>query len=391
MSTVDILKQRAEEALEVGLDRIVDFSHRLHGSPETGLEEVKASAWLVAELEALEQARVEHGLGELPTAVRAEAGHGQLVLTICAEYDALPGIGHACGHNIIAAAALGTFTALAPLAEELGVTVRLLGTPAEETVGGKIIMLEQGDFDGTHAAMMVHPNAHDESAMRPYACSGYRATFRGLSAHASAAPHEGINALDAMTVALAAIGLARQQLKPNQQIHGYVLNAGSAPNVIPEVATGEWMVRADSMESLERVTKVLHRCLEAGAVASGCQLEIDQTGHSFANLKTDSPMAGLYNANARLLGRNPRKEALLGGSTDMGNVSQYFPTIHPMIGLGDACPPIHSAEFADFAVSRAGDQAVRDGALAMAWTCIDLATDPAHRRQLLTETRMVDA
>ncbi|AUI53474.1 hypothetical protein AC20117_15020 [Arthrobacter crystallopoietes] len=388
---VDALKQRAEDALEAGLDRIVDFSHRLHGNPETGLEEVKASAWLVAELEALDQARVEHGLGELPTAVRAEGGHGELVLTICAEYDALPGIGHACGHNIIAAAALGAFTALAPLVDELGVTVRLLGTPAEETVGGKIIMLEQGDFDGTHAAMMVHPNAHDESAMRPYACSGYRATFRGQSAHASAAPYEGINALDAMTVALTAIGLARQQLKPNQQIHGYVLDAGFAPNVIPEKATGEWMVRADSMESLEHVTKVLHRCLEAGAVASGCRLEIDETGHSFANLKTDGHMADLYNANARLLGRSPREEALLAGSTDMGNVSQYFPTIHPMIGLGDDCPPIHSAEFADFAVSSAGDQAVRDGALAMAWTCIDLATDPAHRRRLLTGTRMIDA
>ena len=383
MSTVDTLKQRAEAALEAGLDRIVDFSHRLHGSPEIGLEEVKASAWLVAELEALDQARIEHGLGELPTAVRAEAGHGGLVLTICAEYDALPGIGHACGHNIIAAAALGAFTALAPLADELGVTVRLLGTPAEETAGGKIIMLQQGDFDGTHAAMMVHPNAHDESAMRPYACSGYRATFRGRSAHASAAPHEGINALDALTVALAAIGLARQQLKPNQQIHGYVLNAGFAPNVIPDKATGEWMVRADSMESLDQVTNVLHRCLEAGAVASGCQLEIDQTGHSFANLKTDGPMADLYNANARALGRSPREEALLAGSTDMGNVSQYFPSIHPMIGLGDDCPPIHSAEFADFAISRAGDQAVRDGALGMAWTCIDLATDQAQRHRLL--------
>lgn len=390
MSPVDSLKKRAEAALDAGLDRIVDFSHRLHGSPETGLEEVKASAWLVAELETLAESRVEHGLGGLPTAVRAEAGHGELVLTICAEYDALPGIGHACGHNIIAAAALGAFTALAPLADELDATIRLLGTPAEETVGGKIIMLGQGDFDGTHAAMMVHPNAQDESAMLPYACAGFMATFQGRSAHASAAPHEGINALDAMTIALTAIGLARQQLNPNQQIHGYVLNAGSAPNVIPDTATGEWMVRADSMESLEQVTKILHRCLEAGAVATGCRLEIEQVGHSFANLRTDGAMAGLFSANARLLGRSPREEALLGGSTDMGNVSQYFPTIHPMIGLGDACPPIHSAEFTDFAISRAGDQAVRDGALAMAWTCIDLATDPVQRQRLLAGTRRTD-
>lgn len=387
MTSTQSLKNRADAVLTLKLEEVLNFSHRLYSNPETGLEEAKASAWLVAELEQIERVRVEHGVAGLPTAVRAEAGQGELVLTICAEYDALPGIGHGCGHNIIAAAALGAFIALAPLADDLGVTVRLLGTPAEETVGGKITMLERGCFEGTHAAMMVHPNADDESVMRPYACSGITATFRGKGAHASAAPHEGINALDALTVALTAIGLARQQLKPNQQIHGYVLNAGSAPNVIPDSATAEWMVRAETLESLADVARVLRRCLEAGAVATGATLEVSPIGETFADMRSDGPMTELYAANARLLGRQPRKDTELGGSTDMGNVSQRFPTIHPMVGLGAGCPPIHTSEFAEFAGSRAGDNAVRDGALAMAWTCIDLAAKQEHRTRLLEMAR----
>ncbi|SEQ79831.1 M20/M25/M40 family metallo-hydrolase [Arthrobacter sp. OV608] len=218
--TADGLKARAEAALAAELDRVLAFSHRLHDNPETGWEEVKASAWLVEELRAVPNVRVAHGLGKLPTAACAEAGTGTLVLTICAEYDALPGVGHACGHNIIASSALGALIALAPLADELDLTVRLLGTPAEENGGGKIVMLEQGDFDGTHAAMMIHPGNVDESEMHPFACSGFAVRYEGRAAHASASPHEGINALDALTVALTAIGLARQQLEPGQQIHG---------------------------------------------------------------------------------------------------------------------------------------------------------------------------
>lgn len=378
------LKSRAGSELEARLDRIIAFSHRLFENPELGLEEFRSSRWLVEELQTVPGAKVQHGLGSLPTAVKAESGNGELVLTICAEYDALPGVGHACGHNIIAAAALGAFAALAPLTDELGLTIRLLGTPAEETVGGKIIMLNQGDFDGTHAAMMVHPSNRDEVAMAPFACAGYDVAFRGRSAHASAEPSEGINALDAMTIALTAIGLARQQLAPNQQIHGYVSHAGTAPNVIPDLAAGQWMVRADSVASLEQVTEKFRRCLEAGALATGATLELEMAGEPFADLISDAGMTAIYTANACALGREPSHEHKLGGSTDMGNISQRFPTIHPMIGLGEDCPPIHTPEFAQFAASRAGDRAVRDGALAMAWTAIDLAVDHAERKRLMS-------
>jgi amidohydrolase len=381
--TADGFKAKAEAALAAELDRVLAFSHRLHDNPETGWEEVKASAWLVEELHAVPDVRVTHGLGELPTAVCAEAGNGTLVLTICAEYDALPGVGHACGHNIIASSALGAFIALAPLADELDLTVRLLGTPAEENGGGKILMLEQGNFDGTHAAMMIHPGNADESEMHPFACSGFAVRYEGRAAHASASPHEGINALDALTVALTAIGLARQQLEPGQQIHGSVDGAGTAPNIIPDKATGKWMVRAHDVLSLQRVTAVLERCLRAGAVATGAALHIEQVGRTYADMRNSATIADLFTANAARLGRTMGRSDKRGGSTDMANVSQVFPSIHPMISLGDGCPPIHNEAFAHYAASPAGDRAVRDGALSMAFTCIDLATDPQHRSRLL--------
>ncbi|MDJ0357938.1 amidohydrolase [Paenarthrobacter sp. PH39-S1] len=383
--TAENLKNDAESTLQENLPGVLAFSHLLHQHPELGFGEHQAVRWLAEELTKVPGTRVEVGLGQLPTALKAEVGTGDLVLTICAEYDALPGIGHACGHNIIAAAALGAFTALAPMADRLDVTLRLLGTPAEETGGGKVLMLEQGDFDGTHAAMMVHPGDVDEVEMLPYACAGYRVTFHGRSAHASAHPWDGINALDAITVALTAIGLARQQLEPGQQIHGFVDSAGTAPNVIPELATGQWMVRAHDVESLARATTVLNRCLEAGALAAGARLEVVQDGPAYAEFRTDTAIAELFGSNSAALGRHMNPASRRGGSTDMANVSHHFPTIHPMISLGDGCPPIHNQAFAEAAAAPAGDKAIRDGALAMAWTCIDLAARPESRTRLLDQ------
>lgn len=379
-------KARAEQSLRENLDRVLAFSHKLHDYPELGFAEFQAVQWLAEELDRVPGARVQTGLGALPTALKAEVGSGPLVLTICAEYDALPGLGHACGHNIIAAAALGAFLALAPVADGLGMTVRLLGTPAEETGGGKVLMLEQGDFSGTHAAMMIHPGDVDEVEMLPYACAGYKIQYFGRGAHASASPWEGINALDAMTVAMTAVGLARQQLEPGQQIHGYIDSAGTAPNVIPDHVSGEWMARAHDVDSLGRAATVLKRCMEAGALATGARLEMRQDGPIYAELRTDAGMADLFKANSALLGRPLKPAGKRGGSTDMANVSHEYPTIHPMISLGPGCPGIHESSFAEAAASAQGDQAIRDGALAMAWTCVDLAGDPVQRDRLLAGT-----
>lgn len=382
--TTQELKALAETELDKCYPRLQTLSRKLHDNPETGFNEEKASAWLVEELQKVSGAEVIHGLGELPTAVRADVGSGPLTITICAEYDALPGVGHACGHNIIAASALGAFTALAPLADALDISVRLLGTPAEESGGCKITMLEQGDFDGTHAAMMIHPGDVDEVSIRPFACSGYDVRFTGRSAHASAQPQEGINALDALTVAMTAIGLARQQFEPGQQIHGYVDHAGTAPNVIPESASGQWMVRAMDVDSLERLTDVLRRCMEAGALATGATVELAQQGGVYAEMRSDAAMDAYFLENARSLGRAMSPIGRLGGSTDMANVSHHYPTIHPLLGLGPGCPPIHSPEFAENSISPAGDKAIWDGALGMVWTAIDLATDPEQRARLLS-------
>ena len=374
----------AVQRLEPELLRV---SHDIHEHPELGNREFHAVETLLGVLDAVAGARVRRGVGGLETAFRAEAGDGEFVITLCAEYDALPGVGHACGHNIIAAASLGAFLALAPLAGELDATVRLLGTPAEETTGGKIDLLAQGEFDGTHVAMMIHPGDRDSAGMRPFACAGYRVTFHGVAAHASAMPHRGVNALDAMTVALTAIGLNRQQLAPFQQIHGAVISGGDAPNVIPNRAVGEFMVRADTAESLAEVDAVLRRCLEAGSIASGARHEIEAIGEPFLSLRPDEDLETVFGTHCLAHGRPLEPPGKPAGSTDMGNVSQYFPAIHPMLGLGPGCPPIHSPEFADFAAAPTGDRAVLDGARALALTAVDCAAVPGRRARLLTGER----
>ncbi|TWP35774.1 M20 family metallopeptidase [Leekyejoonella antrihumi] len=381
---VDALKARVRRQVEANSARCIAFSHRLHATPELAYEEFMASTWLAEELTKVPTARVEHGVGELPTAVRAQVGTGELVVTICAEYDALPEVGHACGHNVIASSALGAFIGLAEVVDELGITLRLLGTPAEESGGGKIDLLRQGAFDGTHAAMMVHPGDISQATMTPLACTDYQIEYTGVSAHASASPWAGVNAQDAMVVAMTAIGLARQQLEPLQQIHGALHSAGGAPNVITESATGVWVIRAESFSSLNRVSEILRRCFAAGALATGATLKMTRLSRPYGRMKNDAAIAALFAQNAVGLGRamdsGPVKE---GGSTDMANVSQYFPAIHPMLCLGDGSATPHTAEFAELAGGETGDATLIDAAMAMAFTTVDLASDPQQRERLL--------
>ncbi|MGL3805597.1 M20 family metallopeptidase [Paeniglutamicibacter sp. R2-26] len=366
-------------------DEVVGVSRHLHANPETGLAEVRSAGYLLESVERLTGIGGTLGLGSLPTAFRVEAGNGDLVITLCAEYDALPDIGHGCGHNIIAAAAVGAFAALAPIADSLGMTVRLLGTPAEENAGGKVTLLEEGYFDGTHAALMVHPGPFDSVRMDPLASGAIEVEFSGRPAHASASPHEGVNALDALTIMLTAIGLARQQLEPFQQIHGFVRHAGTAPNVIPGAAGGTWMARGATAESLGRVMEVIRRCAEAGAHATQATVTFREGSFQYHDLIPHDALDGAYEANLNDLGRTSSPFPK-GGSTDMGNVSHRFPSIHPMIGLGQPAAVIHTEEFARLAGSETGDQAAIDGAFLLAMTAVDAALDPALRARLLSET-----
>ena len=383
------LKDTAQREVDRAAEALVELSHLVHAHPELCFEEELSSRYVA---EALDGAglTVETGVCDLPTAFVATAGSGPLTLAICAEYDALPGIGHACGHNIIASAAVGAGLALAPIADDLGITVKVVGTPAEEGGGGKIMLLERGAFDGVHAAMMVHPAPFDFDTTEAVclAVSHLHVRYHGKSAHASGFPEDGINAADALTVAQVSIGLLRQHLHRSTRVHGIVTDGGDAPNVVPQRAGGEWLVRATTLERLGQLEPRVRACFEAGALATGCSVEVTPKGPPYSEFRHDEAMGALYSANTEVLGRAHRvvPKAVaerFAGSTDMANVSLALPAIHPMIGLDCFPASNHQPEFTAACVTPTADQAVRDGALAMAWTCIDVATDDGQRERLL--------
>ena len=365
----------------------MDLSHRIHAHPELNFEEEQAAGW-VASVLADAGFEVETGAADLPTAFVATAGSGPLTLGICAEYDALPGIGHACGHNVIAAAAAGAGLALAPLADDLGLTVKVFGTPAEEGGGGKILMLERGAFAGVHAAMMVHPSPVERETMACLAVSHWEVAYRGKSAHASAWPEQGINGADALTVAQVGIGLLRQHIRRTDRIHGIVTHGGDAPNVVPESTQGVWLVRSRTLAELAELEPRVRACFEAGALATGCELTMTPMCPPYSEMRHDAELAARYRANAEALGRRfvdlPAELAeRTAGSTDMANISLAIPTIHPMLGLDCLPATNHQPEFTAACVTPVADDAVLGGATAMAWTCVDIATDETLRSRLL--------
>ncbi|HEV8423646.1 MAG TPA: M20 family metallopeptidase [Actinomycetes bacterium] len=376
-------KEAARERVEQARDALVGLSHRIHANPELGFEEERACGWLCDLLDGAGM-EVERGVGELPTAFAARAGSGPLHVVVCAEYDALPAVGHACGHNLIAAMAAGAGIALARVADEVGLRVTVLGTPAEEGGGGKILLLRRGAFDGAHAAMMVHPSPYEAAEMPIIAVTQFQATYTGKEAHASAYPYLGVNAADALVVAQTAIGLLRQHLRPGDRVHGIVTRGGDAPNVIPAHTAATWMVRAETLDQLEEVRTKVARCFEAGALATGAALELSDDHEPYSEMRHDHDLAALYRRNAEAIGRSfPERTERGAGSTDMGNVSLAMPSIHPTIGI-DALPAVnHQPEFTAKCVTPAADQAVVDGAVAMAWTAIDAAGDQGLRARLL--------
>ncbi|HEY2590191.1 MAG TPA: M20 family metallopeptidase [Steroidobacteraceae bacterium] len=371
-------KRAARERFETAGEALIDLSHRIHAHPELAFEEEKASAWL-CEMLSDWGFSVESSLCDLNTAFRARAGSGPVHVGICAEYDSLPGIGHACGHNIIAASALGAAFAVAQVADELGLTVSVIGTPAEEVgnASGKILLLERGAFDGLHAAMMVHPAPVDMLRAKIIAASMFDVHCTGKESHASAFPELGINAADALTIAQTAVGLLRQHIRSTDRIHGIVTHGGDAPNVVPARTSARYIVRSETLEQLTDLRAKVYRCFEAGALATGAKLEIAGGDKPYAEMQHNETLAALYRSNVEALGRSfpdvGHWETRPSGSTDMGNVSRVIPSIHPMIGI-DSLPAVnHQPEFAAHCVTAPADKALRDGALAMAFTCIDLA------------------
>jgi amidohydrolase len=370
----------ARSTLEAAYPALVELSHRIHANPELEFEEFEASRALE---DALEGAgfRVQRGYGEMPTAFVASTGPGPLHVVICAEYDALPEVGHACGHNIIGTAALGAGMALQPLVDALGLKVTVLGTPAEEGGGGKIGFVESGFFRDVHAALMVHTWPTDVAEPALIAVQQLRISYHGRAAHASGFPWRGINAADAMVVAQTAIGLLRQQLMPGDRVHGIVTHGGEASNIIPERTSADFMVRADTSERLVELIGLVRRCFEAGALATGAELELELST-SYKDVRHDGELAAIYRRHLESFGRT-FEESSMPVSTDMGNVSHEVPAIHPMISIESHGAVNHQKAFAAACATPSADQAIFDGALGMALTIIDMASDPGLRGRLL--------
>lgn len=377
-------RERARAVVTRRQDDVLALSHSLHAEPELAYEEHR-SARKIADLVEAAGLDVTRGAHGLDTAFEATAGDGELVVAITAEYDALPGIGHACGHNVNGASAVTAALALAPLADDLGLTVKLLGTPAEEYGGGKVDLLNAGAFDDVAAAMMVHAAPSDGVGMTSLAIGSWRVRYTGRTSHAAAMPHKGVNAADAMMIAQVAIGAYRQQMIPGGVVHGVVTHGGEAPNVIPGLVTADYDCRAESAEDLAALQARVRACFEAGALATGAELALEAVGNDYADLRQDLEMCGVYRDSARDLGRSADAPDLgmRGGSTDMGNVSHLVPTIHPSIGYDCGDTIMHNPEFTRYGTSAGADRAVLDGGLAMAWTAIALASDDGHRARLL--------
>lgn len=381
------LSQKVTDAIDQARPALVELSHFVHAHPELGYEEFQ-SAEAVAR--ACESAgfEVERGIASLATAFRATSGDGDLHVVFCAEYDALPDVGHACGHNIIAASSVGAAIGLAAVAGELNIKVTLLGTPSEEGGGGKIDLINAGYFDDAHAAMMIHPWPQERLEATCLAVDHFDVTFEGKDAHAAAAPWEGINALDALTISQVALALLRQQLAPGDQVHGIVAEGGSAANIIPSHVVGRFMARSVTKERLGELRARVNACFEAGALATGAGLRIDELGNAFSHMETDPAVLAHYRRAAESLGRTfelddagaPRPTI----STDMANVSLEVPSIHPLLAIPTSGAVNHQPEFTAACITKAADQAVIDGATVLALTAVSVARDAPLRTRLMS-------
>ncbi|NNE74047.1 MAG: M20 family metallopeptidase [Acidimicrobiales bacterium] len=372
-------KREVCDAVDGRAAALIDISQQIHAHPELAFEETFAHDLLT---EAIEGAglSVERSAFGLDTAFAARAGSSGPNIAVCCEYDALPGLGHACGHNIIAAAGLGAGLAAATVADRLGGQVTILGTPAEEGGGGKVYMIDAGAFADVDAAMMLHPADANLSRMNTIAIHQIMVDYHGKSAHAAAAPQHGRNALDAAVLGYNGVAALRQHIAPDERIHGVFTDGGDKPNIVPQHASMHWYIRSTTLATLEPLKQRVLACLQAGADAAGCTMTYEWKDPSYADMVEVDPMLAAYAANAEALGRvteTPTAESAVIGSTDMGNVSYVVPSIHPMIQVAPERCAIHTPEFASYAASSHGDAAVVDGAKALAMTIVDLWTD-AH-------------
>ncbi|MFC2012773.1 M20 family metallopeptidase [Chloroflexota bacterium] len=380
------LKPRVAREVDTRGDELRELSLKIHSNPELGFKEEQASVWLTRYLES-NGFSIERGICQLPTAFRAEYGQGKPVIAVLAEYDALPGLGHACGHNLIAASAVGAAVAARAAIDSCGGSMVVIGTPAEELYGGKAIMAERGAFDNLDAVMMIHPGMSDVATTRSLALHALDVEFFGQPSHAAADPEKGVNALEAMILSFNAINSLRQHIEDSARVHGIITDGGQAANVVPDHSAGTFLVRAKSDAYLEELKQRVIACFAGAAQATGTRLEYRWADIRYAFLRNNLALARLFQQNMISLGREVElddPDRIL-GSTDMGNVTQVAPGIHAMVAIAPADAVLHSVQFARAAASETGIRALMDSAKTMAMTVVELVANPKVLSEIKNE------
>jgi amidohydrolase len=386
MSLAPEIAAAIDSAVDASADELIALSRLIHANPELRFEEHKACGWL-SDFVGSRGHVVERGVAGMPTAFRASAGQGGPRVAILAEYDALPGVGHACGHNLIATGAVGAFVAAATVAKSVGGEVVLLGTPAEEGGGGKIAMIEAGTFRGIDAALMFHPFDRDLLAHTALASLWLTFHFEGVPSHAAIAPHAGTSALTACMDTFRLVDGQRVHFRDGVRVHGFILDGGQAVNIIPERAACEFSVRALDGRELTRVREIVERCARGAAIASNVKVEI-RVRHGYRDMKNNMALARRFGEHLRSLGRAPREhdESIGAGSTDMGDVSHVVPSIHPWLAIvpegGALC---HEHRFAEAAGTDDAARTALVAAKVLARTAVEFLVDPSLRSDVSSE------
>jgi amidohydrolase len=374
---IDKVKSSIIKQVDSLSEQLSDLSRNIHDNPEMGMQERRAAAWLT-DLLKKHSFKVEKGIAGMSTAFRAAYGKGKPVIAFLAEYDALPKIGHGCGHNLIAtsavAAGLGTKLAV----DEFGGSVIVFGTPAEETEAGKAIMVKKGVFKGLDTAMITHPGGGNRVVLNALACQTLDVEFFGKAAHAAASPESGINALEAMILSFNAIDALRQHIREKARIHGIITDGGEAPNIVPAHTAGTFLVRATDEAYLEGLKERVINCFTGAAIATGARLVYHWADVRYASMLNNITLAKLFQGNMQSLGESIPlgEDERWSGSTDVGNVSQLTPTIQPMVGIAPPDVLVHSVEFAKAAGTKKGLGIILNAAKAMAMTAAELLANP---------------
>ena len=368
-------KEKVKASLDKLIPSLEEVSDWMYENPELGFEEYKTSEHLINYMRS-NGLEVKTPVGGLDTAFSSSIGSSGPLVVLCVEYDALPEIGHACGHNIIATASIGAGIALKEIAEDLNIRVKILGTPAEEGGGGKIVLLDEGEFEDASCSMMIHPAPYNVANPTLTTIQQYKVEFFGKDAHAAGAPEEGINALDAQIQLFVNVSTFRQQLPRTNRMHGVIVDGGFKPNIIPSYTSSEWYLRALNGEDLDVLHKKFMNFVEAAALSTGCTFKTQSPDYRYSEVLNNKVMYDLFIENSKDVGREMLYEdsSLQGlGSTDMGNVSLAMPSIHPMLSIDAGKAVNHQPEFAAATITKGGHKAIFDGAYSMAATIVDLA------------------